>query len=152
MAKAGLSESDVHKQEQVHFDQAVKLYQAKDYEQARKEFRAMLDLNIAGSTLKPQAENYLGKIRQTGTDQKTYDNAVQAAKDESWVEARDQFQELINRKGAQSSETKEASANCREGAASGEYRLKTPFAPDHSARPRLNWTTRNNGTKPTTNC
>jgi hypothetical protein len=90
----------------VHFDQAVKLYQAKDYEQARKEFRAMLDLNIAGSTLKPQAENYLGKIRQTGTDQKTYDNAVQAAKDESWVEARDQFQELINRKGAQSSEAK----------------------------------------------
>jgi hypothetical protein len=66
----------------------------------------MLDLNIAGSTLKPQADNYLNKIRQTGTDQKTYDSALQAVKEENWAEARDQFQELINRKGAQSGEAK----------------------------------------------
>jgi hypothetical protein len=106
VAKAGLSATDVHKQEQDHFDQGVTLYQAKDYEKARKEFRAMLDLNVADSALKPQAENYLSKIRQTGTDQKTYDSAVQAVKDENWAEARDQFQEVINRKGAQSGEAK----------------------------------------------
>jgi eukaryotic-like serine/threonine-protein kinase len=105
-AKASLAATDVHKQEQDHFDQGVKFFQAKDYEQARKEFRTMLDLNIAGSTLKPQADNYLNKIRQTGTDQKTYDSALQAVKEENWAEARDQFQELINRKGAQSGEAK----------------------------------------------
>jgi eukaryotic-like serine/threonine-protein kinase len=105
-AKAGLSETDVHKQEQDHFDEGVKLYQAKDYEKARKEFRAMLDLNVPGSALKPQAENYISKIRQTGNDQKLYETAVQDVKDEEWAAARDQFQELINKKGAQSSEAK----------------------------------------------
>jgi len=69
VAKAGLSATDVHKQEQDHFDQGVTLYQAKDFEKARKEFRAVVDLNIDGSTLKPLAENYLGRIRQSGTAQ-----------------------------------------------------------------------------------
>ena len=105
-AKEGLSATDVHKQEQDHFDQGVALFQAKDFEKARKEFRAALDLNVAGSTLKPQAENYLGKIRQTGNDQKSFDTAMQAVKDENWAEARDQFQEVINRKGLQSADAK----------------------------------------------
>jgi len=104
--KANLSETDIHKQEQDHFDQGVKLYQAKDYEKARKEFRAVVDLNVAGSTLKPQADIYLSKIRQTGNDQKLYDAALQAVKDENWAEARDQFQEVIKRKGPQSSDAK----------------------------------------------
>jgi serine/threonine protein kinase len=105
-AKAGLSASDVHKQEQDHFDQGVALYQAKDYEKAKKEFRAILDLNVAGSTLKPQAESYLSKIRQTGNDQKTYDSAVQAMNDENWTEAQAQFQEVIKRKAVQSGDAK----------------------------------------------
>jgi hypothetical protein len=105
-AKAGLSATDVHKQEQDHFDLGVTLYQAKDFEKSRKEFRAVVDLNIPGSTLKPQAESYLGKIRQTGNDQKTYDAAIQEMKDESWAEAKDQFLEVINRKGAQSADAK----------------------------------------------
>jgi serine/threonine protein kinase len=109
-AKAGLSATDVHKQEQDHFDQGVTLYQAKDFEKARKEFRAVVDLNIAGSTLKPQAENYLGKIRQSGTDQKSFDTGVQDVKDEQWAEAKDQFQEVINRKGAQSGDAKKQMA------------------------------------------
>jgi serine/threonine protein kinase len=105
-AKAGSSATDVHKEEQDHFDQGVTLYQAKDFEKARKEFRAVVDLNIDGSTLKPQAENYLGKIRQSGTDQKSFDTGVQDVKDEQWAEAKDQFQEVINRKGAQSGDAK----------------------------------------------
>jgi serine/threonine protein kinase len=109
-AKAGLSATDVHKQEQDHFDQGVTLYQAKDFERARKEFRAVVDLNIAGSTLKPQAENYLGKIRQSGTDQKSFDTAMQDVKDEQWAEAKDQFQEVINRKGVQSGDAKKQMA------------------------------------------
>jgi hypothetical protein len=106
VAKAGLSTTDIHKQEQDHFDQGVTLYQAKDYEKAKKEFRAIVDLNVAGSTLKPQAESYLGKIRQTGNDQKTYDSAVQSMKDENWTEAQTQFQEVISRKAVQSGEAK----------------------------------------------
>jgi len=104
--KTGLSATDVQKQEQDHFNQGVTLYQAKDFEKARKEFRAVVELNIAGSTLKPQAENYLGKIRQSGTDQKTFDTAMQDMKEEDWKAAKDQFQEVINRKGAQSADAK----------------------------------------------
>ncbi len=106
VAKAGLAATDVHKQEQDHFDEGVKLFQAKDYDKARKEFRAMLDLNIPSSTLKPQAENYIGKIKQMGNDQKTYETALQDMKDEQWGEAKQLFQELINKKGAQSGDAK----------------------------------------------
>jgi serine/threonine protein kinase len=63
-AKAGLSAEDVQKLERDHFDQAVKLYQAKDFEKARKEFRAVANMNIADSKLKPQAERYLGEMDQ----------------------------------------------------------------------------------------
>ena len=65
-AKAGLSTADLQTQEKQHFDQGMQLYQAKDFDKARKEFRAVVDMNLAGSTLKPQAENYLGKIQKTG--------------------------------------------------------------------------------------
>jgi hypothetical protein len=106
VAKAGLSATDIHKQEQDHFDQGVTLYQAKDYEKARKEFRAIVDLNVPGSTLKPQAEGYLGKIRQTGNDQKAFDTGMQGVKEEEWAGAKEQFQEVINRKGAQSADAK----------------------------------------------
>ncbi|MGB2671647.1 MAG: protein kinase [Candidatus Acidiferrum sp.] len=102
----GLSATDVHKQEQDHFDQGVTLFQAKDYEKARKEFRAVADMNVADSTLKPQAESYLGKIRQTANDQKLYDTALQDVKDENWSEAQEQLQEVIKRKGTQSGDAK----------------------------------------------
>jgi len=104
--KTNVTETDVHKEEQDHFDSGVKLYQAKDFEKARKEFRAIVELNVAGSTLKPQAESYLGKMRQTANDQKLYDTAMQDVKDENWAGARDQFQEVIKRKGPQSGDAK----------------------------------------------
>ncbi len=104
--KTNVTETDVHKQEQDHFDTGVNLYQAKDFEKARKEFRAIVELNVAGSTLKPQAESYLGKMRQTANDQKLYDTAMQDVKDENWAGARDQFQEVIKRKGPQSGDAK----------------------------------------------
>jgi eukaryotic-like serine/threonine-protein kinase len=106
VAKAGLSATDVNNQEKVRFDQGMAFYQAKDFDKAKKEFRAVVDMNIAGSTLKPQADSYLGKIRQLGTDQKAFENAMQALKDEKWTEAKEQLQEVINRKGAQSADAK----------------------------------------------
>jgi serine/threonine protein kinase len=105
-AKVGLSATDVHKQEQDHFDQGVTLYRAKDYEKAGKEFRAVVDMNVAGSTLKPQADGYLGKIRKSGTDEKTYANALQDLKDEKFAESRDGFQELVKRKGPRTADAK----------------------------------------------
>jgi len=105
-AKLGVSEPDVHKQEQDLFDQALKLFQANDLEGARKGFRNMLDLNVTGSTLKPQAESYLSKIRQTGSDEKTYTTAVQDFKDEKFAESRDALQELAKRKGPRSADAK----------------------------------------------
>jgi len=105
-AKAGLATTDVHKQEQDLFDQALKLFQANDLDGARKGFRAMLDLNVAGSALKPQAENYLNKIRQTGSDEKTYTTALQDFKDERFAESRNGFQELAKHKGPRGADAK----------------------------------------------
>jgi serine/threonine protein kinase len=105
-AKTGLAATDVHKQEQDLYDQAVKLFQANDLEGARKGFRSMLDLNVAGSTLKPQAENYLNKIRQTGSDEKNYTSALQAFKEERFAESRDGLQELVKHKGPRSADAK----------------------------------------------
>jgi serine/threonine protein kinase len=105
-AKAGSAVLDVHSQEQEHFGQGVSFYQAKDFEKARREFRAIVDLNVPGSTIKPQADSYLNRIGQTGGDQALYAAAVQEMKAENWTEARDQFQEVIKRKGPQSSDAK----------------------------------------------
>ncbi len=105
-AKTGLAATDVHKQEQDLYDQAVKLFQANDLEGARKGFRSMLDLNVAGSALKPQAENYLNKIRQTGSDEKNYTAALQAFKEEKFAESRDGLQELAKHKGPRSADAK----------------------------------------------
>ena len=60
-AKTGLSAIDVQKQERDHFNQGVTLFSSKDFDKARIQFRAVVDLNVAGSSLKPQAENYLAK-------------------------------------------------------------------------------------------
>jgi len=106
VAKSGVSEPDVHKPEQELFDQALKLFQANDLEGARKGFHAMLDLNVPGSTLKPQAESYLSKIRQTGSDEKNYTTALQDFKDEKFVESRDGLQELAKHKGPRSADAK----------------------------------------------
>ena len=105
-AKACASVLDIHKQEQDQFDQGVKLFQANDLDGARKAFRAMLDLNVPDSTLKPQAEGYLTKIRQTGNDEKTFATAVQDFKDEKFAESRDGFQDLVKRKGPRTADAK----------------------------------------------
>jgi serine/threonine protein kinase len=106
VAKSGLSETDVYKQEQDLFDQAQKLFQANDLDGARKGFHEMLDLNVPGSILKPQAESYLNKIRQTGSDEKIYTSALQDFKDEKFVESRDSLQELAKHKGPRSADAK----------------------------------------------
>lgn len=105
-ANACTSAMDEHQQEKNHFDQGVALFQAKDYEKAAKEFHAALDLKVADSTLKTEAESYLNRIRQSATDQKVLEAANQDLKNENWAGARDQFQELIKRKVPQSSEAK----------------------------------------------
>ena len=101
-----MAATDVHKQEQDLYDQAVKLFQANDMDGARKAFRSMLDLNVAGSTLKTPAENYMNKIRQTGSDEKNYTAALQAFKEEKFPEARDGLQDLIKHKGPRSADAK----------------------------------------------
>jgi tetratricopeptide (TPR) repeat protein len=111
VAKAGLGASDVAKQEKDHFDAGVQFFQNKDYDKASKEFHAALDLNVANSELKAPAEDYLKKIRQSANEQKLFDTAMEQAKNEAWADARDQFQEVINRKGPQSGEAKKQMAN-----------------------------------------
>jgi eukaryotic-like serine/threonine-protein kinase len=105
-AKACLSAMDVHKQEQDLFDQAVKQYQANDFEGAHNTFHQMLDLNVPGSTLKPQAENYINRIRVAEGDEKTYSEALGALKDEKFAESRDGFAALTKHKGPHSADAK----------------------------------------------
>jgi serine/threonine protein kinase len=105
-AKTCLSALDVHKQEQDLFDQAMKLYQANDFDGAHKTFHQMLDLNVGGSTLKPQAENYLNKIRVMQGDEKTYNAAMEAFKAEKFTESRDGFAALTKHKGPHSADAK----------------------------------------------
>jgi serine/threonine protein kinase len=105
-AKACVAAMDVHKQEQDQFDEGVKLFQANDFDGARKAFRAMLDLNVAGSTLKPQAESYMGKIRQAGSEEKTYTTALQDFKEEKFAESREALADLAKHKGPRSADAK----------------------------------------------
>jgi len=98
-AKVASGDLDIHKQEKDLFDNAVLLFQSKDFEKARQGFRAMLDLKVPDSIYKTQAEGFLNKIRQSGDEKKLYDAGVDAVKSENWSEARDQFQEVAKRKG-----------------------------------------------------
>jgi serine/threonine protein kinase len=106
VAKEALGKNDIRNQEKAHFDQGVQLFQNKEYDKARQEFRAALDLSVPDSPYKTEAENYINKIRASVGEQKTFDSAIEAAKAENWAEARDQFNEVINRRGPQSAEAK----------------------------------------------
>jgi serine/threonine protein kinase len=105
-AKTCIAAMDVHKQEQDLFDQGVKQFQANDLEGARNTFRQVLDLNVPDSTLKAKAEGYIGRVRQQEGDEKAYNNALQAVKDEKFAEARDAFADLAKHKGPRSGDAK----------------------------------------------
>jgi serine/threonine-protein kinase len=105
------STEDIHNQEKLHFDQGEKLYESGDFEKARKEFQTVTDLNITDSTLRPQADNYLKKMRQAADARKLYESALADIKNENWAEAHHQLQELVNRKGAMSGEAKQRLAD-----------------------------------------
>ena len=107
VAQALGSSSDIHAQEKQHFDQGEKSFQSGDYERARKEFQTVTDLNLSDSTLRPSAENYLKKIRQTGEGRKLYDVALEAIKNEDWPAAQRQLQDMADRKGPMSAEVKQ---------------------------------------------
>ncbi len=104
--KARSREIDVEKREQDLFDQGVKFSQAKDYDNAKKAFTAVVNLNAEGSTLKPQAESYLKAMRQSQGLKMPYETALQDMKDENWTEARDLLQKVIALKGSQSADAK----------------------------------------------
>jgi len=100
------STEDVHTVEKQHFDQGEKLYQSGDFENARTEFQTVESLNVADSTLRPQAEKYLKKMRQAADTKKLYEAALADIKNEDWTGATGQLQEVLDRKGAMSGEAK----------------------------------------------
>jgi hypothetical protein len=122
-----LSKMDVRQREQELFDQGEKLLHANppDFEGAHKAFHAMLDLNLPDSQLKPKAEGYLGKIRQAEGDDKIFNNALQAVKDEKFTEAHDAFADLAKRKGPRSADAKKqlATVDSAVGAINGVQTL-----------------------------
>jgi len=95
------SQDDILKQERSMFDLAVQAFQDKDLERARREFLAMLDLNVPNSTLKTEAKGYLLKIQQTTVAQKLYEAAVDSVRNEHWTDAQNQLEEVIKHKSSQ---------------------------------------------------
>src|SRR4029077_21153879 len=101
------STQDIHVQEKLHFDQGETSFRGGDYENARKEFQTALDLKVPDSTIRPQAETYLKKMRQAADTKKLYGTALADIKGENWAQAQQQLQEVVNRKGPQSAEAKQ---------------------------------------------
>jgi hypothetical protein len=98
-AKALTAGADIQKQEQDQFEQGEKFFQSGNYEQAEPAFKNVLTLNLPNSLLRPQAESYLKRIRQSSIDKKTFDSALVEAKNENWAQARNEFTEIVNRGG-----------------------------------------------------
>ena len=98
---------DLHVQEKMHFDQGETSFRAQDFEKARKEFQMALDLKIPDSTIRPQAENYLKKMRQTADTKKLYETALGDIKNENWSQAQKQLQEVVDRKVPLSADAKQ---------------------------------------------
>jgi len=105
------STEDIHSQEKLHFDQGEKLYRSGDYENARKEFQTVADLNVADSMLRSPADKYLKKIQQAADTRKIYEGALVEIKNENWARAHQQLQEVADRKGSMSGEAKQRLAD-----------------------------------------
>src|SRR5258708_24009062 len=89
---------DLHAQEKMHFDQGETFFRANDFEKARKEFQIAIDLKIPDSTIRVPADNYLKRMRQTADSKKLYDTALGDIKNESWADARQEMQDVVDRK------------------------------------------------------
>ena len=103
--------ADIKQQEQDHFTKGQQLYQAGDYKSATGEFSTVVSLNVADSAIKPQAEDYLKKIRVVANDKKLYDAAMANIQDERWAEAQSPLQDLIKHKGPLANDAKKQLAN-----------------------------------------
>ena len=107
VAKALSSTEDIHVQEKTHFDQGETFYRAGDFEKARTEFQTVIGLKVADSAIRPQAETYLKKMKQAADTKKLYDTALGEIKNENWATARQQLQEVVDRKGSLVPEAKQ---------------------------------------------
>lgn len=103
--------ADIKQQEQDHFTKGQQFYQAGDYKNATGEFSTVVSLNVADSTIKPQAEDYLRKIRVVGNDKKLYDGALASIQGEKWADAQGPLQDVIKHKGPLANDAKKQLAN-----------------------------------------
>ncbi|HUI75754.1 MAG TPA: protein kinase [Candidatus Acidoferrum sp.] len=98
-ASALASGADIKQQEQDHFTKGQQFFEKGDYKQAAGEFDTVVNLNVPDSTIKPQAEEFLRRIRQSSTEKKLYDSAVSDVSAENWTAAQQELQDVIKRKG-----------------------------------------------------
>jgi len=110
-AKAMGGEQDVRNFEQQHFNQGKGFFDARNFDEARKEFQAARDLNVPNSPLGPEIDSYLKKIAQNADAKKLYDLALEDIKNEKWENASHELQELVDRKAAMSGEAKKRLEN-----------------------------------------
>jgi serine/threonine protein kinase len=110
-ATALASGADIKQQEQEHFTKGQQFFQSGNYKEAAGEFDTVVTLNVPDSTIKPQAEEFLRRIRQNSTERKLYDGAMDDIKGENWTEARDSLQEIIKRRGPLAGDAKKQLAS-----------------------------------------
>ena len=94
-------------QEKEHFDSGEQYLKSKNYEQARKEFRAVLGLKAQNSTLRAPAEQYVAKITKILDEKGLFDGAMQDLRNEAWTGAHDKLQQLVDRKSPLASDARQ---------------------------------------------
>ena len=101
-------------EEKAHFARGEQLFQSKNYDLARKEFLAIRDLNLPDSAVRPEAEKYLKRIKQTVDDKNLFDAAMQDLKGENWADARSKFQQVVAHKASMSADANQKLAEVAE--------------------------------------
>jgi hypothetical protein len=91
---------NLSEQEKQLFTQGEEFVNSKNYDLARRRFLDLLNLPLPNSSLRPQAQEFLGKIRALNDDKKNYDIAMQDIQNEDWDAARDGLTAIAAHKGA----------------------------------------------------
>ena len=98
--KALQSGQDLTTLEQQKFAQAQAALRRKDYSRARDLFEQVVNLNVSGSKLLPQAKNQLATLESRLQEQQEFNAAVQLQNSSQLAQARMQFEAIVQKHGA----------------------------------------------------
>jgi TonB family protein len=98
--KALQSGQDLTTLEQQKFAQAQTAFRRQDYSRARDLFEQVVNLNVPGSKLLPQARHQLATLESRLQEQQEFNAAVQLQNSGQLAQAKTQFQVIVQKRGA----------------------------------------------------